>query len=268
MTSHQGEHSYLAKTFGLRGTTALVTGSTRGIGLAIARALASAGANVIVHGRRFSEAESVAASMSRATAVAADLADPLEVARLVDRVLDWDAPLDILVNNAGVEIGARVETMEPNDLHRTLEVNLAAPLALVRGLLPALRRSPAASIINVSSIHETVPSWGNTAYAASKAALAMATKTLAIELGPEGIRVNAIAPGAIATDINALVIKEIGDENFRDWIPLRRVGVPEEIGPAAVFLASTGARYMTGATLVIDGGYAHHLVRYRHSDHS
>ena len=268
MSSDGQSLDFLVAQFGLVGRTALVTGSTRGIGLAIAQALAAAGAGVIVHGRDAEAAGDVAKSIGAIGVEIADLSNADDVSALRDRIIARDAPLDIVVNNAGLEIGSRVETMKPEDLARTLAVNLMAPIALVQGLLPALRRSSSASVINISSIHETVPSWGNAAYAASKAALAMVTKTLAIELGAEGIRVNAIAPGAIATDINAHVINEIGEAQFREWIPLGRVGLPTDIGPAAVFLASHAAQYMTGATLVIDGGYEHHLVRYRHSKHA
>lgn len=268
MGTDEKSTEYLSREFGLSGRVALVTGSTRGIGEGIARALSAAGAAVIVHGRDRRQAERVAHTIGAVGIEVADLAVEHEVTALCERVLAQHPVLDLIVNNAGLEIGSRVETMNAVDLRTTFAVNLEAPLALVQGLLPALRRSSSASVINVSSIHETVPSWGNSAYASSKAALAMVTKTLAIELGPEGIRVNGIAPGAIATDINADVIDEIGEDQFREWIPLGRVGEPDDIGPAAVFLASAAARYLTGSTLVIDGGYSHHLVRYRHSDHA
>ncbi len=268
MPSDRKTSGYLSAQFGVEGMTALVTGSTRGIGFGIARALAEAGAQVIVHGRDAERAHDAGRSIGAADVVVADLGSPEEVLQMCDGLVQRETPIDLVVNNAGVEIGSRLETMNDDDLWSTLHVNLMAPMALLRELLPSLRRSHRASVINVSSIHEVVPSWGNSAYAASKAALAMVTKTLAIEWGPEGIRVNAIAPGAIATDINADVIEEIGEESFREWIPLGRVGTPDDIGPAAVFLASRAAQYMTGATLVIDGGYSHHLVRYRHSDHA
>jgi len=183
MSSDGQSLDFLVAQFGLVGRTALVTGSTRGIGLAIAQALSAAGAGVIVHGRDAEAAGDVAKSIGAIGVEIADLSNADDVSALRDRIIARDAPLDIVVNNAGLEIGSRVETMKPEDLVRTLSVNLIAPIALVQGLLPALRRSSSASVINISSIHETVPSWGNSAYAASKAALAMVTKTLAIELG-------------------------------------------------------------------------------------
>ncbi len=261
------EFAELEEVFGLAGRVALVTGSTRGIGRAIAQTMARAGADVIVHGRQLDDAERVAAEIGARGAVAADLGVPAEVDRMCAALLARGGPLDALVLNAGIERGARVEHVTAETLDETLQVNLKAPVALVRALLPALRASSSASVTTVSSIHESVPSWGNGAYAASKAALAMITKTLAIELGPERIRVNSVAPGAIATDINRDVLDEIGEDLFAEWIPLGRVGSVTEVAPAVVFLSSRAASYITGATLVVDGGYSHHLVRYRHSAH-
>lgn len=244
----------------LQGLRALVTGSSGGIGESIARAFASAGATCIVHGRRRATVERIAHDIG-GEAIVADLADrrspDLIVAELTER-----GDLDVLVNNAGFEEPSSVEELGTDEFARVLDVNLLAPAALMRLCVPLLRRSNAPSIINVTSIHETVPVSGNGAYAAAKAALASLSRTAAIELGPSGIRVNTLAPGAIRTDMNRDLISAVGEERFESWIPLGRVGVPEDVADVAVFLASDAARYISGASIVVDGAYANHLVRY------
>lgn len=248
----------------LQGLVALVTGSTRGIGRAIAEGMRAAGAEVIIHGRSDVGARAVADQLG-ASWVAADLSSPEQVSRMV---ADLNArQIDVLVNNAAVELGGTLENTSQDDLREAFQVNVFAPVEIVRGLLPNLRRSSRPSVLFISSIHESVPYYGNGAYAASKAALAMYLKTLALELGPEGIRVNSIAPGAIATDINREVIASIGEDRFSRWIPLGRVGHVWEIGDVAVFLSSESASYVHGATVTVDGAYSHHLVRYRAPSH-
>ncbi len=171
--------------------------------------------------------------------------------------------MDVLVINAGFEIEAKLDHLEPELLARVMRVNFEAPVQLTRLVLPLLRRSASASVINITSIHDQVPYYGNSAYCSSKAALAMFSKTLALELGREAIRVNTIAPGAVETEINQSILDQVGRENFAQWIPLGRVAQPSEIVGPALFLASNAASYMSGATLVVDGAYSHHLIRYR-----
>ena len=245
----------------LTGLRALLTGGGTGIGEAIARAYTAAGAACLLHGRDHERLAAVAAELG-AEFIVADLAErdaPAEIAR-------WALSLggvDILVNNAGYEEHAAVAELDSDRFARMLEVDLIAPAALLRELLPALRESRAPSVINVTSIHETVPVAGNGAYAAAKAALGSLSRTAAIELGPVGVRVNTIAPGAIATRMNHDLIEQIGADRFAEWIPLGRVGTVEEVADVAVFLASPAARYVTGTSVVVDGGYSDHLVRYR-----
>ncbi len=128
---------------------------------------------------------------------------------------------------------------------------------------PPLKRSPAGSIINITSIHQTVPYPNNAAYSMSKAALAMFTKVAALELAPRHIRVNNFAPGAVETDINRDVLDAIGRDKFQEWIPLGRVAITREMIGPALFLASNASSYVTGTTLYADGGYRQNLVRYR-----
>jgi NAD(P)-dependent dehydrogenase (short-subunit alcohol dehydrogenase family) len=169
----------------------------------------------------------------------------------------------VLVNNAGMESIMSIEHMDMATFDRIWSVNVRAAVELTHLLLPLLKRSGAASIINVTSIHDTMPYPHNAAYSMSKAALAMFTKTIAVELAPHGIRANNFAPGAVETDINRDVLQDIGHENFRQWIPAGRVAQTSEMIGPALFLASDASSYVTGATLYADGGYLQNLVRYR-----
>ncbi|MDX2005476.1 MAG: SDR family oxidoreductase [Meiothermus sp.] len=248
--------------FSLNGKTALVTGSTRGIGKEIAHGLIAAGAKVYLHGRSLEQVRRAADTLG-AWPLAGDLSQAEGIDQLVQGLIQAEAKLDILVNNAGVEIMGTLERLSLHDLDTTYRVNLRAPLELIQRLLPLLKAAGSASVINLTSIHETVPYFGNTAYCASKAALAMATRVLALELAPYGIRVNNLAPGAVETDINREVIEEIGRDQFAEWIPLGRVAQTQEMIGPLLFLASEASSYVTGTSLFADGGYKEHLVRYR-----
>lgn len=251
----------------LAGRIALVTGGTRGIGAAIARGFAAAGARVYVHGLERDAGQDLAEEIGGA-ALDGDLSDTSQINGLARALNEREARLDILVNNAGVEVGATLAHLDIAALKRMLAVNFVAPVLLTQALLPMLRAAAHASVINVTSIHSTVPAYGNVAYAASKAALDMFTKTAAIELGPAGIRVNAIAPGAVETELNRHLLDEVGRDRFQRWIPLGRLGSPDDLVGPALFLASDASRYVSGETLVVDGAYSHHLVRYRSSGHA
>jgi NAD(P)-dependent dehydrogenase (short-subunit alcohol dehydrogenase family) len=243
----------------LDGKVALVTGSTGGIGRAVAQGFAAAGARVIVHGRKHGAGEALAAEIG-GRFIAADLADEAQVASLAQAVLDSETRLDVLVNNAGVEIIMPIEQMQMDALDQIWRVNVRAPFQLTQ--LPLLKASRG-SIINITSIHDTMPYPNNSAYSASKAALAMFTKAIAVELAPHGVRANNFAPGAVETEINREVIHAIGEDKFREWIPLGRVSQTDEMIGPALFLASDASSYVTGTTLYADGGYLQNLVRYR-----
>ncbi len=256
----------MADLLDLTGRRAFLTGSCRGIGAAIAVAFAEHGATVAVHDRDDNETSRTWAAAHGFEFFAADLSDADQVRALADGVLADGKGLDILVNNAGVEFLATMGNLDPAAVSTQLMVNLEAPILLTNLLVGSLKRSPYGSIITITSIHADVPSYGNSVYCAAKAGLELFTRTIAIELGPYGVRANAIAPGAIETDINRFILDEIGRDNFAQWIPLGRVGQVDDIAHPALFLASDASRYVTGATLVVDGAYSQHLVRYRMAD--
>jgi NAD(P)-dependent dehydrogenase (short-subunit alcohol dehydrogenase family) len=172
---------------------------------------------------------------------------------MFDRVeAEW-GPVGILVNNAGIDHEARLDELTEADWDRVLAVNLKGPFLCLRRAIRTM--GPGGSIVNVSSVHDHVPRRGSAHYCASKAGLVMLTKTAALELGPRGIRVNAVSPGAILTDMNRdLIEREIGPARWREWIPVGRVGRAEEVGALTAFLASDASSYVTGTVLPVDGG--------------
>jgi NAD(P)-dependent dehydrogenase (short-subunit alcohol dehydrogenase family) len=248
--------------FRLDGKVALVTGSGRGIGQAIAEGFAAAGARVWINARDPAKGEKVAAATG-GRYFRADLSSSSDIADMVQAFGREEKKLDILVNNAAIEV---ILPFEKTDLAKSDEiwrVNVRAAEELTLSLLPHLKAAGRASIINVTSIHDSMPYPHNVDYNMSKAALNMFTRTLAIELGPKGIRVNSLAPGPVETDLNREVIESIGRDKFGEWVPLGRVSTVDEMVGPAIFLASEASSYVNGATLYADGGYMLNLVRYR-----
>lgn len=244
--------------FGVKDRNVLVTGGTRGIGLAVAKGFRKAGANVWIHGSREETTRKTAAE-NGFQFVYGDLKESENVHRIMQEISGSAGVLDVLVNNAGCEIHGSVEALGEKELEDLFRVNLFAPALLVRDAVKLLKKSSYPAIINITSIHQQVPYRNNSAYCMSKAALEMHTKVSALELAEYGIRVNSIAPGAILTDINADIIASM---DFKEWIPLGRVGNAEEIVGPAIFLASRAASYITGSTIFVDGGYKENLLRY------
>jgi NAD(P)-dependent dehydrogenase (short-subunit alcohol dehydrogenase family) len=247
--------------FSLAGKVALVTGSTRGIGRAIAEGFVAAGAKVWFHGRQREEGEALAQQYG-GHFCPADLADPVAVRNLAAALSAAENHLDILVNNAGMEVLMPIETLDMAMFDHIWQVNTRAAVELTALLLPLLKQASSASLINLTSIHESMPFPTNSAYSMAKSALAMFTRTMALELGSSGIRVNNLAPGAVETDLNRDSLDRIGMDNFARRIPLRRVGAPEDIVGPALFLASDASRYVTGTTIFVDGGYLQNLLRF------
>jgi gluconate 5-dehydrogenase len=251
-----------------RGKVAVVTGSSRGIGRAIAEAFSAAGARVWFHGSD-DEGRKIAEAVKQPF-VRADFTSPDEVAAMARTIAAAEKRLDILVNNAGMEPVMPLEAIDFSMYDACFNVNVRAAVQLTTALLPLLKAAGAdrgASVINITSIHDSVPYPHNAVYSMTKAALNMFTKVAAIEFAPHGIRVNSLAPGAIETDMNRGVIDKMGRDKFAEWIPAGRVGTVQEVVGPAMFLASDAASYVTGETLYADGAYRHHLVRYRPTAH-
>ena len=238
----------------LDGRMALVTGGVRGIGRAIAEALSTAGASVTVLDLAPDPPDDL-----NCRYISADLSSDDAPASVAARL--GDEPLDILVNNAGYEVEEESLNISLSEWDRTLRVNLLAPIRLVGALHGKLRRANGV-VVNVTSIHESVPYPKHLSYSVSKAGLAMATKVLSIELAWQGVRVNAVAPGVIRTSMNAHTIAEVGEDLFQRAVPAGTIGTPQDVAGAVVFLAGDAARYINGETLYIDGGYSKNVVRY------
>jgi glucose 1-dehydrogenase len=255
----------------LKDQVALITGANSGIGRALAKGLAGEGARIVVNYPPWiPSADDVVQEItgvgSEAVAVQADVRELSEHARLISTALEHFGRLDILINNAGVEFREPFLSTDPGIWDATMEVNLKAPYFLSQAAAQAMIRSggtPATSgipanagkIINLSSVHDTVPLLNRSVYAISKGGIGMLTKALALELAEHGINVNAIAPGAILTDMNreSLSIPE-NRATLLERIPCKRIGDVQDLVGAAVFLASSESDYVTGATIYVDGG--------------
>jgi NAD(P)-dependent dehydrogenase (short-subunit alcohol dehydrogenase family) len=244
----------------LAGRTAIVTGSTKGIGLGIARAYVREGARVVVNSRSAEDCARVARELgSPAVAVAADLSRSDEVRRLAKESLAaFGGRVDILVNNAGQPRVAPSESLSESDYRYTLDLNLNGCFVLTQEVVGGMLAAGSGTVIHVSSMNGSVPFPQRLAYCVSKAGLNMMTKVMAIEWAARGVRVNAIAPGYVQTEfITMLSGKGIIDPTqLARRTPMGRLGTPEEIGEVAVFLASSAASFITGEILTVDGGWS------------
>ncbi|MDR7495001.1 MAG: glucose 1-dehydrogenase [Armatimonadota bacterium] len=245
----------------LRGRVALVTGGSRGIGRAIAEALARHGAAVVVNFcSSQSEAKEVVAEITtaggRALAVQADVAETPQIEAMFRHVLETFSRVDILVNNAGFEERRMLVDLPRSDWQRILDVNLTGALICAQHAARAMiRQGTGGRIINITSIHQNSPRLGFGHYAVTKAGLWMLTKALAQELAAYGITVNAVAPGAIETDMNrATLAIPARREAILDRIPQRRIGTTNDVTGAVLFLVSEASAYVTGSTICVDGG--------------
>ncbi len=244
----------------LKDQVVIVTGGSRGIGAALAEGMAAEGARVIVNYVQAADAatEVVARIVScgrEAVAIQADVADLDAQTRLISATLERFGRLDVLVNNAAVEFREPFLSTRPDMWDRTIEVNLRAPYFLSQKAAEVMRSSGRGKIINLSSVHDSVPLRGRSAYACSKAGLAMLTKALALELAEYHINVNAVSPGAILTDMNRqhLSVPEVR-ARLLERIPWNRLGEVQDVVGMTVFLASAESDYVTGAVFYVDGG--------------
>ena len=248
--------------FSIAGKTALVTGGSRGIGLMIARGYVEAGARVYISSRKADVLDEVAAELSKAGechAIAADLSTEAECRRLAEAIAARESSLDILVNNAGATWGAPLEQFDEAAWERALALNVKGVFHLTKFLVPLLEEAGTAEeparVINIGSIDGLkVPLLDNYSYSASKAAVHMLTRHLAKRLAPR-ITVNAIAPGPFESKMMAAVLDAFGEQIAAN-APLKRIGRPDDMAGAAIYLASRAGAYLTGAVIPVDGGIA------------
>ncbi len=236
------------------GKVVLVTGSTRGIGRAVAELFAGEGARVAVTGRSPETAEAAAREVGgEALGIGLDVADPDSVAAAVDRVLEAWGRVDVLVNNAGITRDTLALRMKLDDWQAVIATNLTGAFLCAKACLRHMVRARAGTIVNISSVVGSVGNAGQANYCAAKAGIEGLTRSLAREYANRGIRVNAVAPGYIATDMTEALGEKVR-EALLAQVPAGRLGAPEDVARAVAFLASDRASYITGQVLHVNGG--------------
>jgi len=245
--------------FDLSGRVALVTGGSKGIGKAIARILAQAGADLIICSRQEDHLRAAAAEIGAGTGgrvehVVADMSRREDVQRLADAAVERLGKVDILVNNAGYNVPQAIDAIEDETWDRLVQLNLTSCMALTRALAPGMKQRGWGRVIHISSVMGLASTAQRSAYSATKSALLGLARAGALDLGPFGITVNCIAPGPIATEMPMSILSEGQKAAFADRTALGRWGRPEEVAGAALLLASDAGSYITGAVLVVDGG--------------
>lgn len=237
----------------MEGKVALVTGGSRGIGAAISRELGRAGAKVAVNYRSGKEAAEEIAGEVGGVAVQADVSDPAQAQRLVEEVEERLGDIDCLVNNAGITRDTLIARMSDEDWSEVIGTNLGGPFYTSRAVARKMMRRRSGSIVNLTSVVGLHGNPGQANYAAAKAGIIGLTKALARELGSRGVRVNAVAPGYIATELTNVLSEEIRGAILANT-PLGRLGEPEDVAGTVRFLCSDEAAFVTGEVLLVDGG--------------
>lgn len=250
----------LNKMFDLTGKVALVTGGSKGLGRAMARALALAGADIVINSRNVDELESAMAEILHGTdrkgfSLVADLCKREDTVSLARQALEAMGRVDIVINNAGTNVPGPVDEIKNDDWDRLVELNLSAPMVLVRELAAQMKERRWGRIINISSIFGLCTKEARGSYSATKAGLIGITRTMAQDLGPWNITANAIAPGPISTPLTDRLVQGELRAYFDSMVVLGRWGKPEDLMGPALLLASDAGSYITGSTLLVDGGW-------------
>jgi NAD(P)-dependent dehydrogenase (short-subunit alcohol dehydrogenase family) len=249
----------ISKLFDLTGKVALVTGGSKGLGLAMARGLAAAGANVVICSRHPSELEAALPKILEGTSAqgrwfVADLARRSDTERLARDALNAFGRVDILINNAGSNVPEEIDQIRDEHWDRILELNLTACMVLTRALVPGMKARRWGRVIHISSVMGLTSKAGRNSYSATKAALIGMARASALDLGRYGITVNCIAPGPFLTDLPASVLTPEEQSQFAERTALGRWADPQELVGPALLLASDAGSYITGTTLLVDGG--------------
>lgn len=244
----------------LKGRVAVITGASRGLGKQMAEALAAEGAAVALVARNRELLEGVKAGIvkrgGQASALVGDVVSEAEVAALAERIRGELGPPDILINNAGINLRKLMHEFTLEEWHRVMQTNLDGPFLCTRAFVGGMKEKKFGRIINLTSIMSHVSLPGRAAYSASKFGLRGMTKALALELAPYNITVNSISPGPFATEMNTSLMQDpVRNAEFISRIPLGRWGRVEEVGALCVFLCSEAAGFITGADVLIDGGW-------------
>lgn len=250
----------LQKQFDLTGKVALITGGSKGLGKTMARGLAEAGADIFISSRHEDElraalGEILAGTARRGKYSVADMAKRDDVLRLADEALREMGRVDILVNNAGTNIPQPIDEIRDEDWNAVMEINLNSVMALTRALVPQMKARRWGRIIHISSIMGLISAPGRNVYSATKSALIGMARASALDLGAFGITVNCIAPGPFVTDLPLRLLSEEQRREFAKMTALGRWGQPDELIGPALLLASDAGSYITGTTLVVDGGW-------------